>query len=349
MKDADQRPVGIIGAGNFGKAVANIIAENRDVLLFTRQPDKAQRINTTHEIDGVRLSARVFATTSLKELAEQCRTIFPIVPSRRFREMMQDLAPYLNPSHFLIHGTKGFALRDIDEDELPYRPFTRKNVCLMSEVIRQESCVLRIGTISGPNLAKEILAGKPAGTLVSSNFEEVIQEARLLLSSERFRVFTSTDVKGTELAGALKNIIAILSGILAARDMGLNLQALLITKGLAEMIRFAKGWGADEKTFLGTAGIGDLIATAMSPDSRNYRFGYRIGSGERLIQIQANLNELVEGIRTLIIVYHLSRHQRLRLPIIHTLYRIVFEDYPIEEAVRYLMTFPFDVDVNFLD
>ena len=218
----------------------------------------------------------------------------------------------------------------------------------MSEVIRQESSVVRIGCISGPNLASEINDGKPAGTLIASLYQEVTQEAKRLLTSQQFRVFTSNDIIGTELAGALKNIIAILSGILGGKDLGRNIQALVITKGLAEMITFGKMMGAESKAFMGTAGIGDLIATAMSPDSRNYSFGYRLGQGETVAEINANNDELVEGLRTLILVYHLSRNQKIHLPIIQVLYRIIYGNFTIEDAVKYLMSYPFDTDVDFL-
>ncbi len=347
MKE-EEKIVGIIGAGNFGKAVANLIAKNHPVLIYSRKSQKVEIINQTHAIDGVQLHPNVTATTSLQEVTDKCQTIFPIVPSRRFREVMRDLSPYLTPSHFLIHGTKGFALNHISEDDLEKSPISRKDVSLMSEVIRQESSVVRIGCISGPNLASEILAGKPAGTLIASLYDEVADEAKQLLSSEQFRVFVSKDIVGTELAGALKNIIAILSGIIAGKGLGTNLQALIITKGLAEMIAFGKMMGSDSRAFMGTAGIGDLIATAMSPDSRNFSFGYRLGKGETVDEINANNNELVEGLRTLIIVYHLSRSQKLVLPIIRMLYRILYRDYSIEEGVKYLMSYPFDTDVDFL-
>ncbi len=347
MKE-EEKVVGIIGAGNFGKAVANLIAKNHPVLIYSRKSQKAERINQTRTLDGVQLHPNITATTSLQEITDKCQTIFPIVPSRRFREMMQDLSPYLTPSHFLIHGTKGFALHNINEEDLEKSPISRKDVSLMSEVIRQESSVVRIGCISGPNLASEILAGKPAGTVIASLYDEVANEAKLLLSSEQFRVFVSKDIVGTELAGALKNIIAILSGIIAGKGLGTNLQALIITKGLAEMITFGKMMGSDSRAFMGTAGIGDLIATAMSPNSRNFSFGYRLGKGETVDEINANNNELVEGLRTLIIVYHLSRSQKLVLPIIRMLYRIVYRNYSIEDAVKYLMAYPFDTDVDFL-
>lgn len=347
MKEKE-KVVGIIGAGNFGKAVANLIAKNAKVLIYSRKQEKADIINNTHLIDGVQLHPNIRATTDLREITETCNAIFPIVPSRRFREMMKDLSPYLTPSHFLIHATKGFALNNINEEDLETSSISRKDVSLMSEVIRQESSVVRIGCISGPNLASEIIAGKPAGTLIASLYDEVADEAKLLLSSDQFRVFVSKDIVGTELAGALKNIIAILSGILAGKDLGRNIQALVITKGLAEMIAFGKMMGSDSKAFMGTAGIGDLIATAMSPDSRNYSFGYRLGKGETVEEINANNNELVEGLRTLIIVYHLSRSQKLVLPIIRMLYRIVYRNFTIEDAVKYLMAYPFDTDVDFL-
>ncbi len=347
--ELEEKPIGIIGAGNFGKAIANLVAKNRNVLIYTRKPEKAKLINETHQIDGVSLAQNVVATTSIEEITSRCITIFPIIPSRRFRQMMRDIAPFLTPSHFIIHGTKGFALNNIEEDDIQHLPITRDNINLMSEVIRQESSVVRIGCISGPNLAKEILAGKPAGTLVASLYQEVLDEVKEVLSSDQLRVFTSDDIVGVEMAGALKNIIAIQSGILGGRDLGRNIQALVITKGLAEMIAFGKRMGAESKSFMGTAGIGDLIVTAMSPDSRNYRFGFRLGRGESVAEINNTNTELVEGLRTLIIVYHLSRNEKNHLPMIQILYRVIYGNFSIEDAMKFLMAYPYDEDVNFLD
>ena len=199
-------PVGVIGAGSFGTAVANILAHNAKVLLFSRNPETVEQINTSHRYMDVELSERIQATSDLEALASQCALIFPIVPSTSFRRMMHALGPHLRPHHIIIHGTKGFDLHHLEESDLndPKVIVTRENVRTMSEVVCEESSVVRVGCLSGPNLAAEIMAGQPAATLVGSRFREVIQAGQTALNSPRFRVFGSYDILGAELAGALK-------------------------------------------------------------------------------------------------------------------------------------------------
>ncbi|MCB0608723.1 MAG: NAD(P)-dependent glycerol-3-phosphate dehydrogenase [Lewinellaceae bacterium] len=341
-------PVGVIGAGSFGTAIANLIAINRDVLIYSRKQDVVDAINLDHRRFEVEISQRVKATTDLEEISSRCQLIFPIVPSTNFRRMMQNLGPLLRPDHFLIHGTKGFDIKGLDENEAELNGLTRKNVSTMSEVITQESPVLRVGCLSGPNLAKEILEGQPTATLIASRFEEVIKAGKEVLSSRHFHVFGSHDILGAELAGALKNVIALGSGILKGKGLGKNIQAMLITRGLTEMIYFGAAMGTDTKAFFGTAGIGDLIATATSKNSRNFTFGFRLGQGEDKEQIEGSMPELAEGVKTLRVTRHLARHYKLRVPITEMLYRIVFEKYNIDKAIEFLMEYPYDVDVDFL-
>ena len=218
----------------------------------------------------------------------------------------------------------------------------------MSEVIREESSVVRIGCLSGPNLASEIMAGQPTMSLVASRFREVILVGQKALNSNKFHVFGGYDILGAEFAGALKNIVALGSGILAGMGMGRNIQSMLISRGLAEMIYFGKALGASSEAFLGTAGIGDLVATATSTSSRNYSLGVRLAKGEKLTEIESSMPELAEGVRTLRIARQLARHYKLHVPITTTLYMVVFEDYDMAKALDFLMTFPYDVDVDFV-
>ena len=340
--------VGVIGAGSFGTAIANLLAYNADVCLYSRNPDLVAQINSTRKNLGVDLSPRIQATSDLSELAEKCTLIFPIVPSRNFRSMIRDLAPFLKPYHILIHGTKGFDLHDLSEQDLENKTITRENVHTMSEVILQETVVVRVGCLSGPNLAKEIMEGQPTATVIGSRFTEVINTGKKVLSSEHFHVFGTHDLLGAELAGALKNSIAIGSGILGGKGLGKNIQAMLITRGLIEMVYFGKAMGATSKAFFGTAGVGDLVATATSPNSRNYSFGFRLGIGEQMEDIIDSMPELAEGLRTIKITSQLAKYYNLRVPITQMLYNVVFKGFDIERAIRYLITYPYDVDVDFL-
>jgi glycerol-3-phosphate dehydrogenase (NAD(P)+) len=341
-----RKTVGVIGAGSFGTAMANLLALNTDVLIYSRRADTVDQINRREKRHGVLPQERVRATNDLAELARECRLIFPIVPSSGFRDMMRELAPHLQPSHLLIHGTKGFDLTGIDEEEIVTAHITRKNVHTMSEVIVQESPVVRVGCLSGPNLAKEILEGQPTATLIASKFDEVITAGKEVLSSNLFHVFGSYDLLGAELAGALKNVIALGSGLLKGYGLGKNIQAMLLTRGLIEMIYFGKAMGSDAEAFFGTAGIGDLIATATSKKSRNYSFGFRIGAGESMEEVLKTSTELAEGVRTLRITHQLAKYYRLRVPIHRMLYLVVYEQFPIEDAMDYLITFPYDVDID---
>ncbi len=344
-------PVGVIGAGSFGAAIANLLAHNNpEVLLFSRREDLAQAINQTHRHPSlnVEISQRVKATYDLQEVAERCTLIFPVVSSEGFREMMQGLGPLLRPYHLLIHGTKGFDVKKLSEEDLREGKITRENVRTMSEVIREESSVVRIGCLSGPNLASEIFDGQPTATVIASKFDEVVSLGKRALSSRFFQVFGTYEIQGAELAGALKNIIAIGSGILGGLGMGKNIQALLITRGLMEMINFGKAFGSSPKPFVGTAGIGDLVCTATSMSSRNYTFGYRLGKGELKDEILASMPEVAEGVRTLKIAKHLADHLKLHVPITQMLYRAVHEGLDMRQAIEYLMRYPYYVDVDFI-
>ncbi len=348
--DKRQSQTGVIGSGSFGTAVSNLLAINTEVLLYSRQEELVRSINEDHFHPGFKLnlSPKVRATLDLQELAERCTLLFPIVPSEHFRSMMKDLSPFLKPYHLLIHGTKGFDSSNLSEEDLESGRITRSSVKTMSEVILEESSVVRVGCLSGPNLAVEIMEGQPTATVVGSKYDEVIEAGKRVLSSRYFQVFGTYEMLGAELAGALKNIIAIGSGILGGLGLGKNIQALLITRGLMEMIYFGNALGTTPKPFVGTAGIGDLVCTATSMNSRNYTFGYRLGRGETKAEIQETMPETAEGVRTLKIAKHLADHLKLHVPITQMLYRAVYENYDLKQAIEFLMRYPYYVDVDFI-
>ena len=343
MKPTNE-PVGVIGAGSFGTVVANLLAENAPVLLYARRPEVVDGIRTERVSAGYRLHADVTPTNDLAEVAA-CHVLFPIVASSGFRQTMQDLAPYLRPAHLLIHGTKGLDVCDPAAD-----PLTREHVRTMSEVIREETVVVRIGCLAGPNLARELGEHQPAATVVASHFDEVIDTGQRLLRSDRFQVYGNTDLIGIELCGVLKNIIAIASGALSGLGLGENARALLISRGLAEMIYLGKALGGDSEAFMGLAGVGDLVATCFSQHSRNFTVGYRLAQGETLATITQDMEELAEGINTTRIVKQLADHYRVAAPITRMLYRMLFEGVTAEKALEKLMKMPLGQgeDVDFL-
>ena len=338
--------VGVVGAGSFGITVSQLLAVNNNVLLYARDPENVQKINESKTFRDVPLSPNIRALNSLEEIADKCEVIFPVIPSDDFRMMMKNLGPLLSPRHILIHGTKGLDTTRVSNIMQFSGKLTRVDVCTMSEVIAEESNVLRIGCLSGPNLSREILEGQPTATVIASEYDEVITIGIDLLSSKRMFVFGSSDILGAELAGAFKNIIALGSGFLRGKGLGKNVQGLFITRGLHEITYFGGLLGADKSAFLGTAGIGDLIATATSSNSRNYTFGYALGQGHSLQDVLATTEELAEGLRTLRIAYFMARTMKVRLPIIETLYKIVFENLPFENALDYLMRYPHSKDVS---
>jgi len=343
-----QKTIGVIGSGSFGMTVAKLLSENVKVLLFTRRDDVMVAINERKHYKGLDIKGQITAVNDLKYVADQCKILMPVIPSASFRKVMRALAPFVGPEHIMIHATKGLDVTTISEKRLENESFTRKDVYSMGEVILDETTVIRIGCMSGPNLAKEILSGKPAATVLASEFIEVIEIGQRILGSNLFTVFGSYDMKGAELAGAFKNIIAIGSGILDGLDLGKNMQAALITRGLREMIVFGKTMGADSRSFLGTAGIGDLIATATSDSSRNYSFGKKLASGESAEQILKKANEVVEGVNTLRIIHLLAEKENLQLPITTMLYRAIYSGYDVQKAIRLLMTYNYAQDVDFL-
>lgn len=343
-----QKRVGVLGAGSFGVAIANLLAINTEVLLYCRNERLANEINKTHQHLGVSISEKIEVTSNLETVINDCTVLFPVVPSDSFRSLMKQAAPFLRPYHLIIHGTKGLDLGDLDLNAYEGKGLLRNQVYSMSEVVKQETVVLRVGCLSGPNLASEIMAGQPTATVIASNFEEIIEVGKKVLTSKTFRVFGSSDLIGAELAGALKNIIAIGSGILTGAGLGKNIQAMLITRGLVEMIHFGMALGSSKEAFLGIAGIGDLIATATSEKSRNFTFGYRIGKGETIEEIQNSMPELAEGLRTLRIAILLADGNGLMVPISKTIHKVIFDNLSVERAIEFLMRFPYDADVDFL-
>lgn len=343
------KPVGVIGAGNFGSAIANLLAAHRNVLLYVREEETVQRIISTHENRGHKMAKNIRPTNNLEEIATECEVIFPIVPSAHFRGMMKKLSPYLRPYHMLIHGTKGFdILLPKGQSIETVKKLDRTQVKTMSEVIQEESVVVRVGCLAGPNLSKELAAENPAATVIASHYNEVISTGTRLLRNDRFQVYGNSDLVGVELAGVLKNIIAIASGALAGMGYGENARGLLVSRGVVEMIYLGRALGGNTKAFLGLAGIGDLVTTCNSALSRNYKIGFRLAQGETLQDILASTDEVAEGINTIRIAKKCADHYRVRAPITSTLYKVLFENMTVKQAMEFLMKYPLNVDIDFI-
>lgn len=337
--------VGVLGAGSFGTAVANILAKNTSVLLYARNPAGVTTEGEVRYSAGQMLDKNITVTHSLEDVPQQCNILFPVVPSSGFRSLMKDLSSHLHPYHMMIHGTKGL---DLYLEEGQKESLTKNNVFTMSEVIKQETVVVRVGCMAGPNLASELSTGHPAATVIASPFNEVIEQGKVLLRSENFQVYGNTDLRGVELCGILKNIIAIGSGILSGLGLGENSRGLLVSRGLVEMIYLGKALGGEISSFIGLAGIGDLVATTTSSNSRNYTLGYKIAQGKNLEEALNEMEEVAEGLNTIQIVRQLAASQGLKPLITETLYKVLFEGMKPEEGVNFLMRYPGHIDIDFI-
>jgi len=339
------KPIGILGIGSFGTVLANLIAERHSVIMYARKQSTVDNINIHKKHRDIDILSNVNATTDLSYVANQCDVIFPVLPSYAFRSVIRELAKVLTSNHILIHGAKGFDVKvDFTKGPVEIRP---KDICTMSEVIIEETPVHRVGCISGPNLAKEIAQKQPAGTVLASKFKEVLAIGTEILQCDRFQIYGSNDIKGIELAGVFKNYIAIAAGASAALGYGENVKALLITKGIAEMIAIGKTLGVEPKSFLGLAGIGDLVATCSSPLSRNYSVGFRLGKGETIDQIIGTMTEAAEGINTVKVIKYLSDTMHVQAPLVSIIYKVMYEEYSLESGLKLLMKLNAGQDVSF--
>ncbi|MFZ6013543.1 MAG: NAD(P)H-dependent glycerol-3-phosphate dehydrogenase [Bacteroidota bacterium] len=346
---SDNKPVGVIGAGNFGSAVANLLAPQREVLLYARDESVIKKIRDQRENRGHKMHPNVTPVSDMALVARECDVIFPIVPSAHFRAMMKRLSQYLHPYHILIHGTKGFDIQLPEGETIEtVAKLDRSHVKTMSEVIMEESVVVRVGCLAGPNLSKELAAGQPAATVIASQFNEVITLGKKLLRNEKFQVYGNNDLVGVELAGVLKNVIAIAAGALSGMGYGENAKGLLISRGMVEMVYLGRALGGNTTAFLGVAGVGDLVTTCNSSLSRNFNVGYRLAQGQSLSDILQSTDEIAEGINTVRIAKKCADHYKVRAPITSTLYQVLFKDLTVKQALHYLMRYPLNVDIDFL-
>jgi glycerol-3-phosphate dehydrogenase (NAD(P)+) len=341
--------IGVVGAGSFGTAIANMLSEKNEVLIFARKQEIIEEINSLHTAYGRGLSPSIQATLSPQEICSRCDILFFMIPSSSFLEVTQTFAPFLHPYHLIIHGTKGLAVNLPEGEDLgTVKKLQRSQFMTMSEVIVQETVAVRVGCLAGPNISKELSLGQPAATVIASKYNEVILEGQRLLRSERFQVYGNSDIIGVELSGVLKNIIAIAAGALAGLGLGENAKGLLISRGMVEMVHLSKALGGSVQSVFGLAGIGDLVTTCNSVDSRNFTVGYRLAKGDSLNEILESMEEVAEGVNTIRIIDAFINTAGIRAPITENLHRVLFEDLSIEEALQFLMKYPFSVDVDFV-
>ena len=321
--------IGIIGSGAWGTALAILLSNDGNATtLWEHRPERAtamqqQRENTLF-LSGFPFPPALQVTSNIKDAIQGKDMLLLVTPSQRMRENLCLLAPYLEKETLLVNASKGVEIKSLKR---------------MTEVIAEELPIAahRIAALSGPNIAQEVAGGLPTAAVVAAGEQEVAVRVRTLLSTSRFRVYTSEDVVGVELGGALKNIIAIGAGINTGLGYGENAKAAFITRGLAELARLGIAAGAHPLTFAGLAGIGDLIATCASPLSRNQQLGRRLAAGEKLEHILDSTHTVAEGIFTTKAALQLATRYNVEMPITYQLSLVLFEGLDPHKAVPELM------------
>ena len=331
--------VSVLGGGSFGTVLANIAASNgNNVDLWVRDSEQALRINSegansTYHPE-LKLSENIQASEILEDVVKDSSLILIATPSLIFENIVKRIVPFIKEGAHIISCTKGIKSN-------PFRS--------MSEIIsiNVNSSKNKVGVLSGPNLAKEIAEKKVTGTVIASLDNTLINDVKMVLASETFKVYSSNDVQGIELAGSLKNVYAIICGIADSLDVGENAVGLILTRSMAEMSRFAVARGANPITFLGLAGMGDLVATCSSNLSRNFQFGFNIGKGLSINESKDKVGQVAEGIRTLEVIREESQKLKIKMPLLDSLYSILYEEKPVGTIIDDLINNPHEVDVEF--
>ncbi len=327
MSRSSEIRVAVIGAGSWGTTVAALASVNTPTLLWARRPQLADQINAARVnpdyLPNFALPDQLRATDSLEEAVSDADVVIMAVPSHGFREVAHDASQYLRPWVPIVSLTKGIE---------------RETLMRMTEVAAEEMPGRPVGVMTGPNLAKEIMAGQPAASVVAIPDSTIAAELQRILTRPSLRVYTNPDVVGCEIAGVVKNVIAIASGMAEGMGFGDNTRATLITRGLAEMTRLGVAMGADPSTFAGLAGMGDLIATCSSKQSRNNSVGIALGQGQSIGDILAAMHMVAEGVKSSPSVLDLARRYGVEMPITEQVVAVCHEGRGAGEALAALMS-----------
>ncbi|MFH1351357.1 MAG: NAD(P)H-dependent glycerol-3-phosphate dehydrogenase [Pseudomonadota bacterium] len=331
--------IGVIGAGSWGTTLANLLAEKGcDVDLWVREEEvyhqiKEKRINELF-LPGMKLVSRLNPVRSFKEALEEKDLILLVVPSHVFREVVTQIKPYVKEGMAFMTATKG-----IENDTL----------MTMSQVARDifpKKSIEDFSCLAGPSFSKEVFLKYPTAVTIACHDLSHAQKLQALFYREYFRVYITHDVIGTELGGALKNVIAIGAGVADGLGIGHNARAALITRGLAEITRLAVAMGAHPLTLAGLAGMGDLVLTCTGDLSRNRTVGLKIGKGISINEITAGMTMVAEGIKTARSAYELGKKMNVEMPITDQAYAVLYEGKDPREAVKELMTRALKVELE---
>jgi len=320
-------PIAVVGAGSWGTALAIQLArEGHRTLLWGRDPLNIEAMRAAGQnaryLPDARFPAALSPTADLAGALAAARDVLVVVPSGAFRETLQRIAPHLRPDSRLAWATKGF---EIATGLLPHQ--------VALEILGPRPTAV----LSGPTFAREVGAGLPTAMTVASEHEDFGRDLASILSGPAFRAYTQTDIIGVEVGGAVKNVIAIGSGIADGMGYGANTRVALITRGLAEMMRLGVRLGGRRETFMGLAGLGDLVLTCTDDQSRNRRLGLALGGGLEPSQAQASIAQVVEGVPAARAVHAVADRLGVEMPICTEVYRILHEGHAVRAAVRALM------------
>jgi glycerol-3-phosphate dehydrogenase (NAD(P)+) len=324
-------PVAVLGAGSWGTALAIQLARRgRPVRLWGRDRERLlqmlrNRRNERYLAMG-EFPESLSVETELAAALNGARDVLVVVPSHAFRAVLQEIAPHLTPEMRLAWATKGF---ELETGKLPHQ--------VAHEVLGTERAV---AVLSGPTFAREVGAGLPTAMTVASPDAAFAKALARDLSSENFRAYTSTDIVGVEIGGAVKNVLAVGAGLSDGLGFGANTRVALITRGLVEMMRFGVALGAKRDTFMGLAGLGDLVLTCTDDQSRNRRFGLLLAAGRPPEQALAEIGQVVEGYAAAKAIHNVANAVHVEMPLCEGVHRVLYEHVPARDAVRELMSRP---------
>jgi glycerol-3-phosphate dehydrogenase (NAD(P)+) len=328
--DVDNIKIGVVGAGAWGTALTKLLADKGfPIDLWAFEPEVKEQIRTIHEnkifLPKIKLPKNIIPTNDLGVAVKNKDLVLVVVPSHCMRDVSGQMKPFVSPDTVIVTASKGIE---------------NKTHMTMTQILAEKIDHLpgdQFAVLSGPSFAKEVANQVPTAVAVASYSRQVGEWVQQIFSCPTFRVYINDDPVGTQIGGAMKNVLAIAAGICDGMNMGLNPRAALITRGLTEMNRLGTKLGADPLTLSGLAGVGDLLLTCTGALSRNYSVGVQIGQGKKLDDIISEMRMVAEGVKTTRSVYNLSRKLGVDLPICNEVYRVLFEDHDVNKTVDRLM------------
>lgn len=329
------KTIGVIGAGAWGTALAQLLSsQRRDILLWARESEVVQSINEIHEntlyLPSIELSENLIATESIEETAKR-DVLLLVTPAQHLRTTLETIMQTANKDTILVICSKGIEL---------------ESGLLLSQVCKDVAPEATIAVMTGPTFASEIAMGLPGAATIGIENDDIGAQLQDLLGIKSFRPYVTDDLIGVQLGGAIKNVIAIACGIVHGRQLGESARAALLTRGVAEIARLGVAMGAKKETLLGMCGIGDLMLTASSMQSRNFSLGAAIGQGKSMDSILSARNAVTEGVHTAKSTLALAKRYAVDMPITEAVYKCLHESLPIEEAIEQMLNRPFKYNIK---